>query len=715
MRTTALESDYAGRYEAATRRHHGHVRESASPYGAPEHGPGWPGGDLAKVLHGTVRALRRVEQRAPFHLLAGNVYLALKTLNRLRNLLDCTEATQVARDYTSRHYRRAGFSSFGDYAREVLGIAPRTARRRVALSRVLQASPTLRQRVIDGQISSGSAILLAPVLGTVDEPAWLEQAEHLPQRDLALALRSREDSPSQALDPAQPGPSIPQDTDPTEDCGRSMAFSAPVRVAAVWDHAMDTAERVLGWAAPRHLCVAALLDESAQLLAQWERDAASVAAGSAETGRSPGDPVMPDEPGAHAAKAAAPQDMAISHDTRRVGVLPAHARWVIAHLHETADLLASIEPCLTHDAPLHELGRAQRRIRRFEGTLLADVEMLDAAPFLGYGDVSEFAGHELGLSRSSVRNRLREAELLEEEEALRVAVESGTLGTGQAMLLSRVGAGSGLTSHVDRAAEVTHRQLQREVRVLERLQELAPQVAARYPGPLPSPGLAKQLLAAVLDSGPSADQVHEHLEMHGVVDVPDADPAASPTALRYLELLLDLLALGSPRRESQRNASAPAQTLAADTRRTTIRFWSPTETADRWDHAIRVVRAHVGPLPTWAAVVILLGEVLPQWTRHDPDTRPTEWKVLERDDYWCQAPACSARRNLEAHHIVYRSRSGSDAADNLVTLCHRHHRRGIHEGWARVEGSAPHALTWHLGSGSHGIPVRTYQGQLRRE
>ncbi len=77
----------------------------------------------------------------------------------------------------------------------------------------------------------------------------------------------------------------------------------------------------------------------------------------------------------------------------------------------------------------------------------------------------------------------------------------------------------------------------------------------------------------------------------------------------------------------------------------------------------------------------------------------THRKVLERDGYRCQYEGCSARMNLHVHHIEYRSRSGSkgkaasDSRDNLITLCHFHHRQ-LHSGHIGVEGKAPHQLKW---------------------
>ncbi|HET9233320.1 MAG TPA: HNH endonuclease [Candidatus Eisenbacteria bacterium] len=104
-----------------------------------------------------------------------------------------------------------------------------------------------------------------------------------------------------------------------------------------------------------------------------------------------------------------------------------------------------------------------------------------------------------------------------------------------------------------------------------------------------------------------------------------------------------------------------------------------------------------------------------EWQRVDPSRRPAEWKIFERDEWRCRAPGCSSRRRLEAHHVIFRSHNGSDDPKNLVTLCHAHHRRGIHEGTLRVEGTAPHALRWRLGGGRRRWdgtprPVRYFRG-----
>jgi 5-methylcytosine-specific restriction endonuclease McrA len=46
-------------------------------------------------------------------------------------------------------------------------------------------------------------------------------------------------------------------------------------------------------------------------------------------------------------------------------------------------------------------------------------------------------------------------------------------------------------------------------------------------------------------------------------------------------------------------------------------------------------------------------------------------EVLRRDGWRCQS--CSTMSNLEVHHKQFRSRSGDDSEENLITLCTRCH------------------------------------------
>jgi 5-methylcytosine-specific restriction endonuclease McrA len=52
-------------------------------------------------------------------------------------------------------------------------------------------------------------------------------------------------------------------------------------------------------------------------------------------------------------------------------------------------------------------------------------------------------------------------------------------------------------------------------------------------------------------------------------------------------------------------------------------------------------------------------------------------QVLRRDGWRCQA--CGTMSNLEVHHKQFRSHSGHDTEENLITLCNDCHG-SIHKG-----------------------------------
>jgi len=52
-------------------------------------------------------------------------------------------------------------------------------------------------------------------------------------------------------------------------------------------------------------------------------------------------------------------------------------------------------------------------------------------------------------------------------------------------------------------------------------------------------------------------------------------------------------------------------------------------------------------------------------------------QVLRRDGWRCQS--CGTMSNLEVHHKAFRSQSGDDSEENLITLCAGCHA-DIHEG-----------------------------------
>jgi hypothetical protein len=68
--------------------------------------------------------------------------------------------------------------------------------------------------------------------------------------------------------------------------------------------------------------------------------------------------------------------------------------------------------------------------------------------------------------------------------------------------------------------------------------------------------------------------------------------------------------------------------------------------------------------------------------------------LRHRDGGACRFPGCERKRWLHAHHLVHWADGGATNLDNLVLLCHAHHRL-IHEGGWRTSGHPAHDLRFH--------------------
>jgi hypothetical protein len=66
---------------------------------------------------------------------------------------------------------------------------------------------------------------------------------------------------------------------------------------------------------------------------------------------------------------------------------------------------------------------------------------------------------------------------------------------------------------------------------------------------------------------------------------------------------------------------------------------------------------------------------------------------------------------LTNHHLVFRSRGGSNERENRITLCVWHHLRGVHAGRVRAEGEAPDAIRWEIGVRTGRRPLLRFVGE----
>jgi hypothetical protein len=129
--------------------------------------------------------------------------------------------------------------------------------------------------------------------------------------------------------------------------------------------------------------------------------------------------------------------------------------------------------------------------------------------------------------------------------------------------------------------------------------------------------------------------------------------------------------------------------------------WEPTDAEVTFRAASDVVAlfrnaivAYAAPAESlWRGLEHLLEHVIAEWESQPRHRDP----VFARDGWRCAVPACSSRRNLHDHHVLFRSRGGGNERENRIAVCAAHHLHGIHTSVIRAWGEAPDGITWELG------------------
>ena len=276
---------------------------------------------------------------------------------------------------------------------------------------------------------------------------------------------------------------------------------------------------------------------------------------------------------------------------------------------------------------------------------------------LGYRTFEHWTRERLGMSRSVMQAKLALARRCRELPALAAALEAGRVGLSGGAIVGRVARPDTVDAWVERAAERTVKHLREEVEVVS--------VLARTTG--------------TSVGAPPDDETVEAVH--------DVERAVLAGEVR--------MSVGEDDDEAPRGA-ARVGTVP-------LRVTVATELADVW-MAVRDLYAKArvwqdtdGENDKRSFVAAMSANIMRYWspTESQPD-RPFAPAYL-RDRYRCACPTCE-RRDVGAHHVVFRAHGGSDAPENLVTLCGRCHLDGVHAGHIRVTGRASGALDWRLGA-----------------
>lgn len=360
------------------------------------------------------------------------------------------------------------------------------------------------------------------------------------------------------------------------------------------------------------------------------------------------------------------------------------------------------------DAQLRAAVALEDEIERRLGALLAKLGERGAWSTLLFAGVGHYGEQRLGLCRTVAEDRAGLSRDLRRFPALREAYESGRIGVEAALLIRRLlgrrpSESTVESAWISHAREVTIRRLRDEIRIIglggadavpiRRLRDeirtigLGEADAANDP---PAPFHSRMPLSDADWHGSLYREPGTSLDRVARLGRSAAD-CMNPDVFLRLRLPSDLAPMFLSAIESRRVELAKAVDAVP---------WHepwPDPAAPGSVMSARTFSIRCRRVPAWVGLLALVEDFVSTWDDARGSPRRAAGSVYSREGWRCAAPGCASRRNLEEHHVVYRSRGGNDDASNRLCLCRFHHQKGEHGGFALCRGSAPLGITWRLG------------------
>ena len=304
---------------------------------------------------------------------------------------------------------------------------------------------------------------------------------------------------------------------------------------------------------------------------------------------------------------------------------------------------------------------------------------------LGYSSIHQYAAVELEFSRTRTGNFLQLARKLESLPRLKREMEEGNVGYTKALEVIKVASPANEDQWVKEAKQKSRRDLRETVKRArkraKRKRTTNPkqgELLAGQQNDAPMPVAATHRLTYELST-----ELLAHFEnLVETIHKQGGAPAGSDRAVLLLEAMAPLA----------------AQVESASI---TVHEGSPTSYQSTEPHT----QIHVHHCPECARSTITTSRGPAELTAQEfentscdariaKDGQPnrstiqpaTRRRVLSRDQHRCQAPGCPHTRFLEIHHIVPRSKGGTNLEENLITLCSACHQMAHKSPHARREG-----------------------------
>jgi 5-methylcytosine-specific restriction endonuclease McrA len=350
------------------------------------------------------------------------------------------------------------------------------------------------------------------------------------------------------------------------------------------------------------------------------------------------------------------------------------------------------------DAQLRELIAIEDEIEWTLGLLLAEMADRGAWARLLFAGAGHYSVERLGICRSTAEDRVRLARLLRGLPIVRKAYEEGRLGLHAALLICRKLGRGPIEKDVEsawvmRAEEATIKRLRDDVRVRggettgdasvprgfdRRIAGTIPDSAPTMPPEdaawrdfiRRAPGMARERITRLGNDAARVGMADSFLRLRLPADLASDFLSSIESTCVALTHIVESVPWDEPWPDPN-----PAGSLAA----------------------ARMFSTRCRRVPAWVGLLAMIEDYAATWD--DPDAAPKRKSdaVYIRDGWRCMAPGCTSRRNLEDHHVVYRSRAGTNDLSNRICLCRFHHQEGEHGGLASCRGVAPLGIRWRLG------------------
>jgi hypothetical protein len=286
---------------------------------------------------------------------------------------------------------RLGYSGIGDYGREVLSMAPRTALGVAKLARELRERPLLREAVRSGEVSVRKAEVVLPLAKGDAEVFWVARAKRETVRGLVAGVRG--------------GPA------PEEPDFRTVEVGLEAEEREVVDEAFAVAGQLLGAASPRWQRLEAMCQE---FLSEYPESYEDVRAAPVKVGRE--------------------QDL-------EAWLEQEYERW--SYLYQADPVAApeagvdDLDRARAIDARLRELAALQKGWDELLGHLYLLLVNTGLWRDMQFKDLEHYARERLGMSGRAVEQRAWLERRMWELPAIRRAMRAGRLGYAKALLVAR--------------------------------------------------------------------------------------------------------------------------------------------------------------------------------------------------------------------------------------------------------------------------------------